>query len=133
MSDPAPANPNTLYHRVGGERFFFDLVDHFYAGVEQDPVLRPLYPADLGPSKRHLALFLAQYWGGAPTYSSERGHPRLRMRHFPFPIGPAERDAWLRHMRAAVQAMASGISADDTRALLDYFDMAAASLVNRLR
>jgi hemoglobin len=120
----------TLFERVGGEAFFMALVERFYAGVADDPRLRPLYPDDLGPSKRHLALFLAQYFGGPPVYSAERGHPRLRLRHVPFAIGRAERDAWLEHMRAAVAA--SGAAPADVAALLSYFDMAATSLVNTL-
>jgi hemoglobin len=119
---------NSLYERVGGQPFFVSLVERFYAGVEDDPLLRPLYPRDLSRPKRRLALFLAQYWGGPRTYSDERGHPRLRMRHLRFRIGPAERSAWLGHMRRAV--VASGAAADDAQALLDYFDMAATSLLN---
>jgi hemoglobin len=120
---------NTLYDRVGGQSFFTSLVDRFYDGVESDALLRPLYPEDLEPPKRHLALFLAQYWGGPHTYNEERGHPRLRMRHFPFRIGEAERDAWLGHMRAAVEA--SPASASDAEALLAYFETAATSLINQ--
>jgi hemoglobin len=123
---------DALFNRVGGERFFVDLVDHFYLGVAGDPVLRPLYPDDLTEAKRHLSFFLMQYWGGPPTYNEERGHPRLRMRHVPFVIGPGERDAWLRHMNSAVDRMVerndlSGADADELRA---YFEMAAQSLVN---
>src|SRR4030081_2452872 len=92
---------DSLYERVGGEAFFTSLVERFYAGVETDPIVRSLYPEDLTPPKRHLALFLVQYWGGPRTYSEERGHPRLRMRHFRFRIGQRERDAWLRHMGSA--------------------------------
>jgi hemoglobin len=119
----------TLYDRVGGEPFFAALVERFYAGVENDPVLRPLYPARLERSKRHLALFLAQYFGGPPVYHAERGHPRLRMRHVRFAIGRAERDAWLAHMHAAVAA--AEVAEEDRATLLSYFDMAATSLVNR--
>jgi len=119
----------SLYDRVGGDAFFFDLVNHFYDQVEHDPVLRPLYPADLAPSRRHLTLFLAQYWGGPQTYNTERGHPRLRMRHVPFAIGPAERDAWLEHMFAAVDI--SLATPDDRQALRAYFESAATSLINR--
>jgi len=122
-------NPSSLYERVGGEQFFVALVERFYAGVQDDPVLRPLYPADLGPSIRHLALFLAQYWGGPLTYNTERGHPRLRMRHVRFSIGRPERDAWERHMRAAVAS--SNASPADAEAMLAYFEMAATSLVNQ--
>ena len=120
---------NTLYERVGGASFFFTLVDCFYAGVEQDPLLRRLYPEDLGPPRRHLALFLIQYWGGPDTYSQERGHPRLRMRHFRFRIGQSEREAWLRHMRAAVES--SGAPVADATALIDYFESAATSLLDQ--
>ncbi len=118
----------TMYDRVGGEQFFFDLVGRFYLGVGGDPVLRPLYPEDLNESKAHLALFLSQYWGGPTTYNEERGHPRLRMRHAPFVIGPLERDAWLRHMADAVRG--AGLDAGDEEELLSYFEMAADSLMN---
>jgi hemoglobin len=122
---------NTLYERVGGEPFFIALVERFYAGVHSDPLLRPLYPEDLGPPSRHLALFLAQYWGGPHTYSQQRGHPRLRMRHLPFRIGLAERDAWLAHMHAAIDS--SSASPADRQALVDYFETAATSLMNQPR
>jgi hemoglobin len=123
---------DALYERVGGEPFFVDLVDRFYLGVAGDPLLRPLYPDDLTESSRHLALFLMQYWGGPPTYGEERGHPRLRMRHVPFVIGPAERDAWLRHMLAALLELESAarISPADAGELREYLEMAASSLVN---
>jgi hemoglobin len=123
---------DTLYDRVGGEPFFVDLVDRFYLGVAGDPLLRPLYPDDLAESSRHLALFLMQYWGGPGTYGAERGHPRLRLRHVPFVIGPAERDAWLRHMLGALLDLeaTSRITVADAHELRDYLDMAANSLVN---
>jgi hemoglobin len=119
---------STLYERVGGQPFFDQLVSRFYQGVAEDPVLRPLYPDDLDPSRQHLALFLGQYWGGPPTYSEARGHPRLRMRHSPFAIGLVERDAWMRHMTDAVTA--SGLDQADQAELLEYFEMAARSLIN---
>jgi len=97
----------SIYDAVGGRPFFVDLVDGFYAGVSADLLLRPLYPVDLTDSRRHLAGFLTQYWGGPSTYSGERGHPRLRMRHAPFAIGDAERDAWLRHMLGSLDAVAA--------------------------
>ncbi len=120
---------DTLYERVGGEPFFDELVEQFYEQVAVDPVLRPLYPDDLGPGKAHLAGFLAQYWGGPPNYSRERGHPRLRMRHAPFAIGRRERDAWVRHMTAAVAT--SSVSPEDAALLLAYFDDTATFLMNR--
>ncbi|MGA8116811.1 MAG: globin [Actinocatenispora sp.] len=96
----------TFYDAVGGAETFRRLVDVFYEGVAQDPVLRPLYPEeDLGPAADRLRMFLEQYWGGPHTYSEQRGHPRLRMRHNPFTIGVRERDAWLARMRVAVESL----------------------------
>ena len=119
-----------MYDRVGGEEFFVTLITRFYAGVATDPVLRPLYPDDLSESKTHLALFLAQYWGGPREYDEVRGHPRLRMRHAPFAIGAIERDAWLRHMTKAVKA--AKLAKEDQAELLAYFEMAATQLQNTL-
>lgn len=118
----------SVYEVVGGEGFFVDLVDRFYDGVAQDPVLRPLYPDDLTDSRAHLAGFLVQYWGGPGTYSEQRGHPRLRLRHAPFAIGRPERDAWWHHMEAAVRSMhaAPPVEAE----LLAYFDQAATAMIN---
>lgn len=104
------------------------LVDRFYDGVSTDPILRPMYPEDLTASKSHLALFLAQYWGGPPRYNEERGAPRLRMRHAPFVIGSAASEAWLRHMTDAVRG--AGLEADDETMLMDYLTMAAGNLIN---
>ena len=119
----------TLYDAVGGMAFFEGLVAHFYRGVADDRELRPLYPEDLEFPTRHLTLFLAQYWGGPTTYDAERGHPRLRMRHAPFAVGPRERDRWLFHMRAAVDAMEPPEPA--RRALIEYFETAAEAMRNR--
>jgi len=119
----------TFYDLVGGEPTFRKLVDEFYAGVAVDPVLRPLYPdADLAPAAERLRLFLMQYWGGPNPYSEHRGPPRLRMRHAPFRVGPAERDAWLRHMRAAVDAL--DLPPEQDRTLWDYLERAAFFMVN---
>jgi hemoglobin len=121
-----------VHDALGGEEFFTDLVDRFYAGVAADPLLRPLYPDDLTDSRHHLALFLVQYWGGPGTYSDLRGHPRLRMRHAPFVITEAERDAWLRHMAAALDATIASRDLDPSveARLREYFDRAADFLVN---
>ncbi len=119
---------DTLFERVGGMPFFTALVDRFYEGVASDPVLRPMYPEDLEPGKAHLALFLAQYWGGPPQYSMERGHPRLRARHAPFPIDRDGAAAWVRHMRASVRA--STASAVDRARLMAYFKGTAEFLIN---
>jgi len=118
----------TLFDAVGGQRFFDQLVSRFYEGVATDLVLRPMYPEDLGPPERHLALFLGQYWGGPSAYQEERGHPRLRMRHTQFPIDTAARDRWLGHMREALDAMDPGVTV--RTALIEYFDYAAESLRN---
>ncbi len=119
---------DSLYARVGGTPVFEALVERFYAGVAADPVLRPLYPEDLGPPRERLGAFLVQYWGGPGTYSEQRGHPRLWMRHAPFTIGVAERDAWLAHMAAAVGASSAG--PDEQAELLAYFASAADFLLN---
>jgi hemoglobin len=126
------ADPATFYEAVGGAETFQRLVATFYREVAADEILRPLYPEeDLRPAERRLRMFLEQYWGGPRTYSDERGHPRLRMRHMPFRVGPIERDAWLRCMRIAVDEIGSDVMDDEhRRALLDYLEMAANSLVN---
>jgi hemoglobin len=120
----------TLYERAGGMPFFERLVGRFYASVNTDPILRPLYPdADLGPAQRRLTLFLAQYWGGPRTYDDERGHPRLRMRHAPFAIDVAARDRWLSLMRAA---LAAEDPPTEVAVELDaYLEMAADAMRNR--
>ena len=120
----------TLYAIAGGMPFFQRLVTRFYAGVAADPDLRPLYPEeDLAGATRRLTLFLAQYWGGPRTYDDERGHPRLRMRHVPFAIGPVQRDRWLVHMRAAVADLAP--PPEVAEALERYFASAAEAMRNR--
>src|SRR5919205_3125989 len=126
-----PGAEPTFYEQVGGHETFVRLVDVFYDGVASDPVLRPMYPEeDLAAAKERLRMFLEQYWGGPTTYSQQRGHPRLRMRHAPFAIGPAERDAWLRHMREAVDSLELTPAQDET--LWSYLEMAAWSMVNTM-
>ena len=104
----------SLYERVGGAPFFEHLVGAFYEGVATDAVLAPLYPEspDFTGARHRLTLFLVQYWGGPTTYSDERGHPRLRMRHMPFTIGELERDRWLVHMLHAVDVATAGLDLD---------------------
>jgi len=123
------AEAQSVYDRAGGALFFDGLVGSFYARVATDPLLRPIYPdADLGPAQRRLTLFLIQYWGGPATYDAERGHPRLRMRHAPFAIGPAERDRWLSLMRAALAEMNPPTDVADE--LDRYFAMAVEAMRN---
>lgn len=125
MQDPV----SIIYRAVNSEEPFFRLVEEFYAGVESDPVLRPLYPEDLSKSKEHLALFLIQRCGGRGTYSQERGHPRMRARHMPFKIGLKERDAWLKNMDTALSKIAEF---QVHRAVLDpYFVDFATFLMNQ--
>ena len=146
---PAPAPPSaqqpddpeqtvSVFLAVGGQAFFDDLVAGFYRRVADDPVLLPLYPDahDLGPAADRLAKFLAQYWGGPTTYSEERGHPRLRMRHVPFTIGPTERDAWLTAMLSSLDDVMPGTPLDDElrdavhERMAEYFTLSAQHLVN---
>jgi hemoglobin len=123
------AAEQSFYQAVGGEETFHRIVARFYAEVAKDEILRPLYPdEDLGPAEEKLRLFLMQYWGGPHTYSERRGHPRLRMRHAPFVIGPLQRDAWLRCMRIAVDE--AGLSQAQRKQLWEYLEMAANSLLN---
>jgi hemoglobin len=124
------ADEVTLYEAAGGMAFFEQLVDTFYEGVAGDDILLPLYAdaPDLSGPRHRLTLFLAQYWGGPTTYSEERGHPRLRMRHMPFTVGPAERDRWLVHMSAAVQRCAP--TAEIAERLMTYFVPAAEQMRN---
>ncbi len=130
MEQPPPEA--TVHDQVGGEAFFVRLVDRFYEGVATDPVLLPLYPEalDLAPARRRLTLFLVQYWGGPGTYSAERGHPRLRMRHAPFPIRTLERDQWLVHMLGALASVGQALPADARDQLEHYFTMAADAMRN---
>ena len=123
-----PAGDASLYDRVGGRQWFEALVDRFYDRVAADPVLRPLYPEDLGPARRHLSLFLVQYWGGPADYNAEHGHPRLRMRHQPFAIGDTERLAWFRLMSSAVKE--GGLAPADEEEMIEYFASTTASLMN---
>jgi len=126
---------STFYDEVGGHETFDRLVSRFYEGVAEDEVLRPMYPeADLGPAADRLRMFLEQYWGGPTTYSEQRGHPRLRMRHSPFAVDHDARVRWLTHMRAALdEVVADGtVPAKHEAALWDYLQRAALSMVNTL-
>lgn len=119
----------TFYDAVGGHDTFRTLVHRFYEGVADDPVLRPLYPEeDLSGAEERLRMFLEQYWGGPTTYSEQRGHPRLRMRHAPFKVNPEARDRWLHHMKAAVDSL--NLPPERHEMLWDYLQRAAFSLVN---
>ena len=119
----------TFYDNFGGHDTFARLVREFYRGVAQDEQLRALYPEDdLGPAEERLRMFLEQYWGGPTTYSEQRGHPRLRMRHQPFEVTPDMRDRWLLHMMTAVDSL--GLAQEDDDRLRDYLTRAAYSLVN---
>jgi hemoglobin len=115
---------------AGGPEAFVALVDAFYARVEGDEVLRPMYPEDLGPGKQHLALFLAQYFGATDLYSAQRGHPRLRMRHAPFDIDPDAATRWATHMLAAVADQ--GFVPEVHAALEEYVVRATPTLINRI-
>jgi hemoglobin len=119
----------SFFEQIGGHETFLRLVTAFYRGVADDPVLRPMYPEeDLGPAAERMTLFLEQYWGGPGTYTEQRGHPRLRMRHIPFKVNPDARDRWLTHMRTAVDSL--GLSELHEATLWDYLERAAHAMVN---
>jgi hemoglobin len=130
--DGVTEQPRSFYDEVGGAETFRTIVSTFYQLVRDDEILRPLYPEDeLDAAEVRLRMFLEQYWGGPRTYSDQRGHPRLRMRHAPFKVGPIERDAWLRCMHTAVAEIDSQTLDDAHRqVLLNYLEMAAHSMVN---
>lgn len=120
----------SVYDLAGGESTFRLLIQRFYARVATDPLLRAVYPEeDLSGATERLTLFLIQYWGGPSTYSEQRGHPRLRMRHQPFAIGQAERDAWLGHMTAALESL--DLAPAVRKALVDYFETASTAMINQ--
>lgn len=126
---PADPQPGSVADRIGPEAFL-GLVDDFYARVEEDELLRPMYPEDLEPGKTHLAQFLAQYFGAGMVYSSHRGHPRLRMRHVEFPITIEAASRWAAHMTDAIEAQ--GFDEDVEAELLAYVVHATPQMVNRL-
>lgn len=120
----------SLYEQVGGEPFFEKLVDGFYESVEKDEILRPMYPEDLTDARRHMTLFLVQYWGGPRTYQDERGHPRLKMRHVPFRVTKSARDAWLSAMTSAMERVRDELSDEQFEEMTAYFSMAANQMRN---
>ncbi|MCG8348575.1 MAG: globin [Chloroflexales bacterium] len=123
-------NSQSIFEFVGGEATFRRLVDIFYARIASDPLLRPLFPADLEQGKEYQFLFLIQYFGGPTQYNNMRGHPRLRMRHAPFPIGQRERDAWLGHMLAAIDEV--GIAEPARSTMRNYFEHASTAMINQV-
>ncbi|QWC85907.1 globin [Nocardioidaceae bacterium] len=129
MSQPTE---QTFYDAIGGEPVITRIVQRFYAGVAEDEVLRPMYPeADLAPAEERFRLFLMQYWGGPTTYSDTRGHPRLRMRHAPFPVTPTAAEHWLRHFHAALDA--EELAPEHDARFREYVDHAAQFMVNTLQ
>jgi hemoglobin len=137
MSDSPPngsiigftGEARSVYELIGGMETFRRLAEAFYNRVDADPFLRPMFPRNLSGAKERQALFLAQFFGGPTTYSEKRGHPRLRMRHRPFDIGPAERDAWVNHMLAAMEEV--GIEEPAYTTMRRYFEDAGTFLINR--
>lgn len=120
----------TIYTLAGGDAAFEALVERFYTYVERDPVLRPMFPDDLEPGKRYQFLFLTQFFGGPARYASERGHPRLRMRHYPFPIDSEAQGRWLQHMLQAIDDV--GIPEPARTTMREYFENGSRFLINRV-
>ena len=119
----------TVFELLGGEAIFFQLAQAFYQRIDNDTLLRPMFPHDLSGAKERLALFLIQYFGGPSTYSEQRGHPRLRMRHIPFKIGQAERDAWVAHMFEAIDSLS--ITEPARTQMREYFEYSATFMINQ--
>lgn len=119
----------SFFELIGGHNTFSRLAEIFYREVATDSILRPMYPEeDLGPARERLTLFLEQYWGGPTTYSQQRGHPRLRMRHAPYHVNPEARDRWLAHMRTAIDQLELPPLHEET--LWNYLERAANAMVN---
>jgi len=127
-SENQESAPGSL-HELVGNKWFVDLVERFYQGIESDPLLRPMYPEDLTDSKKWLTLFLQQYWGGQHKYQELRGHPQLRMRHMPFEIGSAESIAWMKHMTFAVKQGELPLEIEEN--VLEYFAKTAEHMINK--
>lgn len=121
---------DTVWSQVGGTPTFELIARAFYRGVKEDPLLAPMYPdADWEGATWRLQAFLEQYWGGPTTYSEQRGHPRLRMRHMPFPVTPEAKEHWLQHMHAALDE--AQLPPMHDAAFREYIERAALALVNR--
>jgi hemoglobin len=127
---PFTGTTGSLYEMLGGMETFRQLADGLYRRIDKDPVLRHMFPEDLTTAKEHMALFLAQFFGGPQVYNEQRGHPRLRSRHLPFKIGQAERDAWLGHMLASLEE--AGITEPALTPMRRYFEDAATFLINQV-
>ncbi len=127
MSEQTASEP-TFYEQIGGHETIARIVEVFYDGVATDPVLRPMYPDDLEPAAARFTMFLVQYWGGPTTYSTQRGHPRLRMRHAPFAVTMTAREHWLKHFRAGLDD--AGLTPEQDARFWDYIQYAATSMVN---
>lgn len=118
-----------LYAELG-EETLAEIVRGFYQHVAQHPLLRPMYPEeDLGPAEERLLMFLRGRLGGPPDYIEQRGHPRLRMRHMPFPIDRAARDAWMACMDLALEGVDLELQTHQT--LRSFLDQVATFLINR--
>ncbi len=118
----------SYYERIGQENIRL-LIEYFYEGVKESPILRPMYPGDMEAAERRLFLFMVQYLGGPATYSERRGHPRLRMRHMVFPIDEQAKEEWLRCMRLALDKLE--IDTESKSFLWNYFVQTANFLKNR--
>jgi len=119
----------TFYDQVGVTRFL-NAWSRTSTPRSRKAIFCADVPEDLTDSKRHFEMFLEQYWGGPKRYFEERGHPRLRMRHVPFRINRAARDAWLDAMATALEREHGGLSEDQFNELHGYFDMAAHQMRN---
>ena len=126
LSDNVDALP--LLDLAGGRPGVEAIVEAFYGLVASDAPLRAIYPDDLEPGKEKLKLYFEQWLGGEPRYSALYGHPRLRMRHFPFAIDERAAGRWLRHMRHAMQT--NGVPPEAERIIFEKLGPLARHMVN---
>ncbi|MFZ4827852.1 MAG: globin [Phototrophicaceae bacterium] len=123
------SDTETLFDAIGGEETITRLVDYFYHKVENDPILMKVFPSDLEAGKVYQRLFLIQVFGGPNHYSQLRGHPRLRMRHMPFPIDQQARDLWVGYMLEAIDAV--GIQEPYQTQMREYMENGATFMINQ--
>ncbi|WP_339702564.1 cyanoglobin [Algoriphagus aquimarinus] len=117
----------TIYHLIGEEKIRL-LTSYFYQEVSKNDALKKLYPDDLAPAQERLFLFLLQVFGGPETYSGQRGHPRLRMRHAKWKIDAAMRDHWMNAMLVALDQLE--LETNIREAMMSYFVKAANHMIN---
>lgn len=119
----------TLYERMGGAETIRRIVNAFYPRVQADPHIKHLFPEEIMPVQEKQYLFLTQFFGGPTLYNQQHGHPMLRARHMPFPIGRQQAIAWLGCMTLALED--AGLSEELRQEALGRLTIAAQHMINQ--